>query len=254
MSHQIASRGSPLKRVKVVEFEGIGPGPLAGLLLTQLGAEVTMVARPSPGDLPKDLTPREDGLLSRGKRRVVLNLKQEDDRTRALEIVAASDGLIEGNRPGVMERLGLGPDVCGQLNPRLVYGRMTGWGQDGPLAQVAGHDMNYVALPGLMSLTERPGHPPMLPPTVLGDAAGALGFALGMVSGVLAARERGEGCVVGGAIVDGLAMFSPPVQIISASGGFDPGVPSVFHDSPFYDRYIGAAGRYIPGGAIEPPR
>ena len=108
MNHQIASRGSPLKGVKVVEFEGIGPGPLAGMLLTQLGAEVTVVARPGPGDLPKDLTPREDGLLSRDKRRVVLNLKQEDDRTRALEIVAASDGLIEGNRPGVMERLGVG--------------------------------------------------------------------------------------------------------------------------------------------------
>ena len=252
MNHQIASRGSPLKGVKVVEFEGIGPGPLAGMLLTQLGAEVTVVARPGPGDLPKDLTPREDGLLSRDKRRVVLNLKQEDDRTRALEIVAASDGLIEGNRPGVMERLGLGPGVCGQLNPRLVYGRMTGWGQDGPLAQAAGHDMNYVALTGLMSLTERPGHPPMLPPTVLGDAAGALGFALGMVSGLLAAKESGQGCVVDGAIVDVLAMLSPLVQIISASGGFDPGVPSVFHDSPFYDRYICADGRYITVGAIEP--
>ncbi len=249
---QIASRGSPLKRVKVVEFEGIGPGPLAGLLLTQLGAEVTMVARPSPGDLPKDLTPREDGLLSRGKRRVVLNLKQDDDRTRALEIVAASDGLIEGNRPGVMERLGLGPGVCGQLNPRLVYGRMTGWGQDGPLANAAGHDMNYVALTGLMSLTERSGQPPMLPPTVLGDATGALGFALGMVAGLFAARESGQGCVVDGAIVDVLAMLSPLVQIISASGGFDPGVPSVFHDSPFYDRYICADGRYITVGAIEP--
>ena len=252
MKQQTSSLGSPLKGVSVVEFEGIGPGPLAGLLLMQLGAEVTVVARPGPGQLPKDMTSREDGLLSRGKRRMVLNLKQEDDRARALEIVAASDGLIEGNRPGVMERLGLGPDVCGQLNPRLVYGRMTGWGQDGPLAQAAGHDMNYVALTGLMSLTERPGHPPMLPPTVLGDAAGALGFALGMVSGLLAARDSGQGCVVDGAIVDVLAMLSPLVQIISASGGFDLGVPSVFHDSPFYDRYICADGRYITVGAIEP--
>src|SRR3989338_1217834 len=168
MSHQIASRGSPLKRVKVVELEGIGRGPLAGLLLTQLGAEVTMVARPSPGDLPKDLTPREDGLLSRGKRRVVLNLKQEDDRTRALEIVAASDGLIEGNRPGVMERLGLGPDVCGQLNPRLVYGRMTGWCQDGPLAQAAGHDINYIALSGALSMIGRSDGRPVAPLAMVG--------------------------------------------------------------------------------------
>ena len=253
MNQQTASQGSPLKGIKVVEFEGIGPGPLAGLLLMQLGADVTVVARPGPGALPKDMTPREDGLLSRGKRRVVLNLKEDHGRAHALEIVAASDGLIEGNRPGVMERLGLGPGACAPLNPRLVYGRMTGWGQDGPLAQAAGHDMNYVALTGLMALTQRPGHPPMLPPTVLGDAAGALGFALGIVSGLLAARSSGQGCVVDGAIVDVLAMLSPLVQIISAAGGFDPGVPSVFHDSPFYDRYLCADGRYITVGAIEPP-
>ncbi|MBN9371877.1 MAG: CoA-transferase [Hydrogenophaga sp. SCN 70-13] len=253
MNPPIASQGSPLKGIRIVEFEGIGPGPLAGLFLAQLGADVTVVARPGPGALPKDMTPREDGLLSRGKRRVVLNLKQENDRDRALEIVAASDGLIEGNRPGVMERLGLGPGVCGRLNPRLVYGRMTGWGQDGPLAQAAGHDMNYVALTGLMALTERPGHPPILPPTVLGDAAGALGFSLGMVSGLLAARTSGQGCVVDGAIVDVLAMLSPLVQLVSAAGGFDAGVPSVFHDSPFYDRYLCADGRYVTVGAIEPP-
>src|SRR3989338_6792567 len=207
MSHQIASRGSPLKRVKVVELEGIGRGPLAGLLLTQLGAEVTMVARPSPGDLPKDLTPREDGLLSRGKRRVVLNLKQEDDRTRALEIVAASDGLIEGNRPGVMERLGLGPDVCGQLNPRLVYGRMTGWGQDGPLAQAAGHDLNYVALTGLLSLSAHRGQAPIVPPSVLGDGAGALGMAFGIACALVDARATGRGRVVDAAIIDIVAML-----------------------------------------------
>ena len=113
MNPPIASQGSPLKGIRIVEFEGIGPGPLAGLFLAQLGADVTVVARPGPGALPKDMTPREDGLLSRGKRRVVLNLKQENDRDRALEIVAASDGLIEGNRPGVMERLGLGPASAG---------------------------------------------------------------------------------------------------------------------------------------------
>lgn len=252
MGRQVASHELPLRGLKVLEFEGIGPGPLAGLLLAQLGADITVVARPSRGALPDDLTPREDGILSRGKQRVILNLKQAQDRARALELVSTCDGLIEGNRPGVMERLGLGPDTCGQVNPGLVYGRMTGWGQDGPLAQAAGHDMNYVALTGLMSLTERPGHPPMLPPTVLGDAAGALGFSLGMVSALLGVRVHGQGCVVDGAIVDVLAMLSPLVQIVRSAGGLERDTPSVFHDSPFYDRYICADDRYITVGAVEP--
>lgn len=243
----------PLSGIKIVEFEGIGPGPLAGFLLTQMGADVTVVGRPGAGALPDELTPKDGALLSRGKRRVTLNLKLEEDKARALDLVAQSDGLIEGNRPGVMERLGLGPDVCGQRNPRLVYGRMTGWGQDGPLAQAAGHDMNYVALTGLMSLTERPGHPPMLPPTVVGDAAGALGFAFGMVTALLSVRSTGQGCVVDGAIVDVLAMLSPLVQLIRQGGGLEGREPSVFHDSPFYDRYLCSDGCYITIGAIEPP-
>lgn len=243
----------PLSGIKIVEFEGIGPGPLAGFLLTQMGADVTVVGRPGAGALPDELTPKDGALLSRGKRRVTLNLKREEDKARALDLVAQSDGLIEGNRPGVMERLGLGPDVCGERNPRLVYGRMTGWGQDGPLAQAAGHDMNYVALTGLMSLTERPGHPPMLPPTVVGDAAGALGFAFGMVTALLGVRSTGQGCVVDGAIVDVLAMLSPLVQLIRQGGGLEGSEPSVFHDSPFYDRYLCSDGCYITIGAIEPP-
>ena len=172
MKTQTRSPMPPLLGIKIVEFEGIGPGPLAGFMLMQMGADVTVVGRPGAGSLPDELTPKDGALLSRGKRRVTLNLKRAEDKAQALELVAQSDGVIEGNRPGVMERLGLGPDVCGERNPRLVYGRMTGWGQDGPLAQAAGHDMNYVALTGLMSLTEQPGHPPMLPPTVVGDAAG----------------------------------------------------------------------------------
>lgn len=243
----------PLSGIKIVEFEGIGPGPLAGFLLTQMGADVTVVGRHGAGALPNELTPKDGALLSRGKRRVTLNLKREEDKARALDLVAQSDGLIEGNRPGVMERLCLGPDVCGKRNPRLVYGRMTGWGQDGPLARAAGHDMNYVALTGLMSLTERPGHPPMLPPTVVGDAAGALGFAFGMVSALLSARNTGHGCVVDGAIVDVLAMLSPLVQLIRQGGGLEGCEPSVFHDSPFYDSYLCSDDRYITVGAIEPP-
>lgn len=142
MKTQTRSPMPPLLGIKIVEFEGIGPGPLAGFMLMQMGADVTVVGRPGAGSLPDELTPKDGALLSRGKRRVTLNLKRAEDKAQALELVAQSDGVIEGNRPGVMERLGLGPDVCGERNPRLVYGRMTGWGQDGPLAQAAGHDMN----------------------------------------------------------------------------------------------------------------
>lgn len=252
MQIETTSLISPLAGIKIVEFEGIGPGPLAGLMLGQLGADVTLVARPGPGALPDELTPKDGTLLSRNKHQITLNLKLREDLAQALELIASSDGLIEGNRPGVMERLGLGPDVCGERNPRLVYGRMTGWGQDGPLAKAAGHDMNYVALTGLMSLTERPGHPPIVPPTVLGDAAGALGFSLGMVSALLCARTTGQGCVVDGAIVDVLAMLSPLVQLIRQGGGLESPEPSIFHDSPFYDRYLCSDKRYITIGAIEP--
>lgn len=242
----------PLAGVKIVEFEGIGPGPLAASFLQTLGAEVTVVSRPGGGTMPPDFGTGADSLLNRGKRRVVLNLKDPADKQKALELIGASDGLIEGNRPGVMERLGLGPEACAAINPRLVYGRMTGWGQDGPLAQAAGHDMNYVALTGLMSLTERPGCPPTLPPTILGDAAGGMGFTLGMVSALYAVRNGGQGCVVDGAIVDVVAMLAPLVQMIRRGGGLDGSQPSVFHDSPFYDTYRCSDGRYVTVGAIEP--
>jgi alpha-methylacyl-CoA racemase len=242
----------PLADTRIVEFEGIGPGPLAGLLLAQLGAEVVLISRPGKGALPDSLTSGINGTLHRNKRHVVLDLKVSTDRQQALDLIGRSDGLIEGNRPGVMERLGLGPADCARINPRLVYGRMTGWGQDGPLASAAGHDINYVALTGLMSLTERPGHPPMTPPTVLGDAVGALGLTLGMVSGLLSARNRAEGCVVDAAIVDVLAMLSPLVQLVRRGGELESPAPSIFHDSPFYDRYRCADGRYITIGAIEP--
>ncbi len=244
----------PLAGVKVVEFEGIGPGPLAGLHLVQLGASVTLVARPGRGALPPEMTPPTHSLINRGKHRVTMNLKTPRDQAIAMDLIAQSDALIEGNRPGVMERLGLGPKDCAKVNPRLVYGRMTGWGQDGPLANAAGHDMNYVALTGLMSLTETPGHPPILPPTVLGDAAGALGLTMGIVAGLFAARNgEGQGCVVDGAIVDVLALLAPLVQLLRKGGALEGVEPSVFHDSPFYDRYRCADGRYITVGAIEPP-
>lgn len=190
--------------------------------------------------------------LREGKRVVELNLKKPEDVAQALALVAKSDALIEGNRPGVMERLGLGPTACAAVNPKLVYGRMTGWGQQGPLAHAAGHDINYVALSGMLSLSAVHGQLPVSPPTVLGDAGGALGLALGIVSGVLQARQSGQGCVVDAAIVDMVAMLGGLAQWIAASGGLGGPAPSVFHDSPFYDVYRCADGGFVTLGAIEP--
>src|SRR6516165_6341217 len=165
---------------------------------------------------------------------------------------ARGSGPIEGNRPGVMERLGLGPAECAVRNARLVYGRMTGWGQRGPLAQAAGHDLNYIALTGLLSLSGRSGTAPIVPPTVLGDAAGALGLCFGVVSAVLDARISGRGRVVDAAIVDVVAMLGTILQGIRANGQIDGPRPSPFYDSPFYDAYVCADGRFITIGALEP--
>jgi alpha-methylacyl-CoA racemase len=242
--------GQPLAGLRIVEFEGIGPGPVAGRILAALGAEVRVVARPAPS--PIQQMGGADNPLRAGKQVVVLDLKKSEDVERALELVAGAEALIEGNRPGVMERLGLGPQACKARNPRLVYGRMTGWGQDGPLAQAAGHDLNYVALTGLLSLASRDGRPPIVPPTVVGDAAGALGLAFGIVCGVLRARESGEGCVVDAAIVDVVAMLGTLVHWLHGNNALGGSAPSVFHDSPQYDTYECADGRHITIGALEP--
>src|SRR5258708_4644419 len=206
----------PLTGVRVVEFEGIGPGPLAGRMLADMGADVTVIARPQQGALTGRLGGAGENALRRGKRVLLLDLKQQDARAEAMQRAAAADALVEGNRPGVMERLGLGPADCAARNPKLVYGRMTGWGQSGPLAQAAGHDLNYVALTGLLSLSAHRGERPIVPPTVVGDAAGALGLAFGIACALLEARTSGSGRVVDGAIVDILAMLGTIVQWIRA--------------------------------------
>jgi len=242
----------PLHGVRIVEFEGIGPGPLAGRMLADMGAEVTVIARSQAGSVMQRLASTPDNPLRAGKQVVTLDLKKPQGLAQALEIVAAADALIEGNRPGVMERLGLGPADCAARNPRLVYGRMTGWGQDGPLAQAAGHDLNYVALTGLLSLSARPGERPILPPTVVGDATGALGLAFGIACGLVEARASGRGRVVDAAIVDVVAMLGALVQWIRASGQIDGELASPFHDSPFYDVYECADGRCVTIGALEP--
>ena len=243
---------TPLNGVRIVEFEGIGPGPLAGRMLADMGAEVTVIARPQKGAVNERLGGKGESPLRRGKRVVLLDLKQPAAVAEALALVTQADALIEGNRPGVMERLGLGPADCAVHNPRLVYGRMTGWGQSGPLAQAAGHDLNYVALTGLLSLSAHRGQRPILPPTVVGDAAGALGLAFGIACALLDARSSGQGRVVDGAIIDIVAMLGGIAQMVRAGGQIDGPEPSPFHDSPFYDVYACADGGFITLGALEP--
>ncbi|CAG9171132.1 Acetyl-CoA:oxalate CoA-transferase [Cupriavidus laharis] len=242
----------PLIGIRIVEFEGIGPGPLAGRMLADMGAQVTVIARPQKGAVNERLGSAADNPLRRCKNVVTLDLKRTEDVAQAKSMVAGADALIEGNRPGVMEKLGLGPADCAAINPRLVYGRMTGWGQHGPLAQAAGHDLNYVALTGLLSLSAHRGERPIVPPTVVGDAAGALGLAFGMACALLAARAGAGGRVVDGAIVDVLAMLGTIAQWVRASGQLDGDGPSPFHDSPFYDVYACADGGFITLGALEP--
>lgn len=244
---------TPLDGVRLVEFEGIGPGPMASRMLADMGAQVTVIARPTRGAVRSQLgRDREDDPLRRGKTVLPLDLKQPGGVARAMALVADADALIEGNRPGVMERLGLGPADCGARNPKLVYGRMTGWGQTGPLAQAAGHDLNYVALTGLLSLSAHRGQRPIVPPTVVGDAAGALGLAFGITCALLDVRRGGPGRVVDGAIVDVVAMLGGIVQMVRASGQLDGNEPSPFHDSPFYDVYACADGGFVTICALEP--
>ena len=247
-----APLSSPLAGIRIVEFEGIGPGPLAARMLADMGAEVTVIARPQQGAVAAQLGGSGDNPLRRGKTVVLLDLKQDAARAEALALVAQADALIEGNRPGVMERLGLGPAECAAVNPRIVYGRMTGWGQSGPLAQAAGHDLNYVALTGMLSLSAHRGERPIVPPTVVGDAGGALGLAFGMVCAILEAKTSGQGRVVDAAIVDIVAMLGGIAQWIRGSGQLGGPHPSPFHDSPFYDVYRCADGGCITLGALEP--
>ena len=236
----------------MVEFEGIGPGPLAGMILAQHGARVTVVRRPQANGLKAQLGGDGFSMMDGCKQVVALDLKTPGGVDRALDLLADADALIEGNRPGVMEKLGLGPQTSLARNARLVYGRMTGWGQDGPLSHAAGHDLNYVALSGVLSLAGREGQAPRVPPTMLGDASGALGLAFGIVAGVLQARQTGRGAVVDAAIVDITTMLSGLALGLQAAGLLGGSAPSMFHDSPFYDTYVCADGSYITIGALEP--
>lgn len=243
----------PLAGFKIVEFEGLGPGPLAAMFLADFGAEVTVIRRRGGNAMARTLGGAGGpDVLARGKQGLVVDLKQPKGVALALDMVAQADALIEGNRPGVMERLGLGPEACLARNPRLIYGRMTGWGQSGPLAMAAGHDLNYVALTGLLGLG-RGGDVPARPPaTIVGDAIGALGLAFGIVAAAFEARSSGKGQVVDAAIIDIAAMLGSLAFWIHGGGQLGGKHPSPFYDAPFYDNYECADGHWITVAPLEP--
>jgi len=242
-----------LTGVKVVELSGIGPGPFCGMLLSDMGAEVVRVERLQvvTGEQRKI----NDAVVGRGRRSIGVDLKHPDGLECVLRLVDRADALIEGFRPGVTERLGLGPDVCAARNPRLVYGRMTGWGQDGPLAQRAGHDINYIALAGVLAHIGRAGAPPTPPLNLVGDyGGGAMFLAFGIVCALLEARASGEGQVVDAAMVDGAAVLMAPTWGFRSTGLFteDRGENLLDSGAHFYDVYETADGEFMSVGAIEP--
>lgn len=247
-----SSRKGPLAGLRVLEIAGIGPAPFCGMLLADLGADVVVVDRREPN--PENIELGAAAVTSRGKRSIAVDLKSIEGVAMVLDLVQNCDVLIEGMRPGVMERLGLGPDVCLDRNPRLVYGRMTGWGQDGPLAQAAGHDLNYIALSGALWYAGQPGEPPLAPPTLVGDiGGGALYLTVGILAAVMNARQTGQGQVVDAAIVDGSAHMMNLLLSLKAVGQFVPARGESILDGPhLYSTYRCADGRFISVGALEP--
>lgn len=243
----------PLAGLKVVELAGIGPGPMCAMLLADLGATVIRVDRKQSVKLGIE-RPLKFNTLLRNRGVVALDLKQPAAVEAVLGLVEQADALIEGFRPGVTERLGLGPDVCLARNPRLVYGRLTGWGQSGPLAQVAGHDINYLAITGILEAIGREGQPPSIPLNLLGDyAGGSLYMAVGLLAAILEARRTGQGQVVDAAIVDGAVHLATTFHGMVAGGIWHEGRGGNLTDSGshFYDCYECADGRWIAVGPIE---
>ena len=240
-----------LDGIRIIEFAGIGPGPFCGMLLADMGAEVILIER-SGGKDPMSMG--QNAIVNRGKRSLELNLKDPLAVDAVLRLIATADGLIEGMRPGVMERLGLGPEVCLQTQPALAYGRMTGWGQDGPLAKAAGHDINYIALSGALWFSGLPGTVPTAPPTLVGDlGGGALYLALGMLGAILHARRTGAGQVVDAAIVDGSANLMNLLLSAHAAGMQPFARGTGMLDGPhWYGSYVCADGACISIGALEP--
>ena len=250
---EIAVAG-PLSGIKIVELAGIGPGPFSGMVLSDLGADVVRVDR--AGSVNADNFGRVNvEAIHRGRRSVGVDLKHPDGVEAVLQLIENADALIEGFRPGVTERLGLGPDVCLARNPKLVYGRMTGWGQDGPMAQAAGHDINYIALSGVLAHFGRAGEKPTPPINLVGDfGGGGLLMALGIVSGVLEARSSGQGQVIDVAMVDGAATLMAMMWGFKAMGIWseERGTNLLDTGAPYYDTYETSDGKFVSIGALEP--
>ena len=238
----------PLAGLKIVEFAGIGPGPFCGMMLADHGAEVIRIARAGTAVDPRDA-------LARNRKSIVLNTKSADGVRIARDLCRKADGLIEGFRPGVMERLGLGPDVLLGDNPSLVYGRMTGWGQFGPYAHAAGHDINYIALSGVLHTVGRAGERPVPPVNYIGDfGGGGMMLAFGMVSALLAVKNGAPGQVIDAAMTDGSALLAGMSWAMLAAGmNLDaPGVNMLDGAAHFYDTYECADGKWVAIGSIEP--
>ena len=244
----------PLRGVRIVEFAGIGPGPYGCMVLADMGAELIRIDRLSPGALSHGGAAAD--VLSRGRRSVVLDLKKPEAVELALELIATADAMVEGFRPGVMEKLGLGPEPCQRRNPRLVYARMTGWGQQGPLAAAAGHDINYIALTGALAAIGRDEDSGPVPPlNLLGDFGGGSMFLVaGVLAALLEAKNSGRGQVVDVAIVDGVASLMASIYGFAATGLWDSSRGSNMLDggAPFYDTYQCSDGKWISIGSIEP--
>jgi alpha-methylacyl-CoA racemase len=244
----------PLSDVKVIEIAGIGPGPFAAMMLSDMGADVVRVDRAQ--SVERGFDPGWMEVLNRGRRSIGIDLKHPDGVETILRMVEQADALIEGFRPGVAERLGIGPDACQARNPKLVYGRMTGWGQDGPYSQAAGHDINYISLAGALAHFGRAGGKPTPPMNIVGDfGGGGMLLAFGVVCAVLEARSSGEGQVVDAAMVDGSVALMAMTWGLRAMGVFDEenlGANVLDTGAPFYDTYETADGKFVSVGALEP--
>ncbi len=248
----------PLKGIKVVEFEGIGPAPHCGMMLADMGADVVLIGRKnvnSNAAAVKEIRGKDKAFEKRGKKSILLDLKNPNAAEVALKLVSAADVLIEGFRPGVMERLGLGPDQCLAKNPKLIYGRMTGWGQTGPLSGAAGHDLNYLAVSGALYYSGMPDEAPYAPPVIVGDiGAGAMSLAFGIACALREVRESGKGQVIDAAICDGASYMMTLLASMRTIGMLDePKGESWFTaGSPWYNTFECSDGQHVTVGALEP--
>ncbi|MGB0907120.1 MAG: CaiB/BaiF CoA transferase family protein [Maricaulaceae bacterium] len=238
----------PLEGYRIIELAGIGPGPYAGQLLADMGAEIILINRPGPmANIP--------AISNRGKKTMVLDLRKPEGVAIVLDLIKSADVLFEGLRPGVTERLGLGPDACQAVNPKLIYGRMTGWGQSGPWAKTAGHDINYISITGALGAMGAPGTPPMPPLNLVGDYGGGTMFLVtGILAALLKAEKTGKGEVVDAAMIDGVSSLMGMFHSMAGIGQWNPerGTNLLDGAKPYYRCYETSDGKYMAVGCIEP--